>query len=150
MCYRRTAHADPKGAAAEPAECRDMRVPPAWSVRCPQVLILLDNTYIGRFWTTMEAWCAMMAATADGVRAASSAERRYTIACIHNAATTAQESSRQLVSLVSDKTPAQMRDILAKPDVAVTNNRDKEIFLPVVGQTDEHVRQMMAATRLDA
>ena len=109
-----------------------------------RVLILLDNTYIGRFWTTMEAWSAMMTATPDGVRAAIGSEKRYSIACIHNAANTPQESSRQLVGLVSDKTPAQMRDILAKPDVAVTNAKDKEAMLPIVGQTDEHVKQMMA------
>ena len=24
-----------------------------------KVLILLDNSYVGRFWTMMEAWCAM-------------------------------------------------------------------------------------------
>ena len=32
------------------------------------VLILLDNTYMTRFWTLMEAWCAMMTATSGGVK----------------------------------------------------------------------------------
>ena len=51
-----------------------------------QVLILLDMTYMGRFWTLMEAWCAMQTTTPEGVRPCKTdAEKRYTIACIHNA-----------------------------------------------------------------
>ena len=49
------------------------------------VLIILDNTYMTRFWTLMEAWYSMKNVSADGVKPASEAEKRYTIACIHNA-----------------------------------------------------------------
>ena len=35
------------------------------------------------------------------------------------------------------------RDILAKPDVAVTNAKDKEAMLPKVTQTDEHVKEVL-------
>ena len=36
-----------------------------------------------------------------------------------------------------------MKDVLAKPDVTrVTNLKDKDTMLPVLGKTDEHVRQM--------
>ncbi len=107
-----------------------------------RVHILLDTTYASRFWTLMEAWCAMMATTVDGVRAATEAERRFTIECLHNA--DPKFDTPKLIGFVSDKTPAQMRDILAKPDVAVTNAKDKELFLPVVGQTNEHGKGMMA------
>ena len=112
------------------------------------VLILLDNTYSSRFWTLMEAWCAMMTATADGVRAAKGSEKRYAIECLHNA--DPKFDTPKLIGFVSDKTPAQMRDILAKPDVAVTNAKDKATMLPIVAQTDMHVKRMMAATLLDA
>ena len=85
----------------------------------------------------------MKTATAEGVRAAKgSDEKRFTIECLHNA--NPKFETPKLIEFLSGKTPAQMRDILAKPDVAVTNAKDKEIFLPVVGQTDEHVKQMMA------
>ena len=114
-----------------------------------RVHILLDTMYGTRFWTLMEAWCAMKTATADGVRAATVADGRYTIECLHNAATTAELSSKQLVDLVLRKTPQEMRDILASADCAVTNMKDKETMLPVVGQTDEHVKLMMAATLTD-
>ena len=39
------------------------------------VLTLLDGSYSSRFWTLMEAWCAMMTASADGVRKALGKER---------------------------------------------------------------------------
>ena len=113
-----------------------------------RVHILLDTMYGTRFWTLMEAWCAMMTATADGVRAAKGSEKRYAIECLHNA--DPKFDTPKLIGFVSDKTPAQMRDILAKPDVAVTNAKDKATMLPIVAQTDMHVKRMMAATLLDA
>ena len=82
-----------------------------------------------------------------GVRAATTADARYTIECLHNAATTAEVSSKQLLDLVLRKSPQKMRDTLASADCAVSNMRDKETLLPVVGQTDEHVRQMMSEAR---
>ena len=33
--------------------------------------------------------------------------------------------------------------MLASPDVAVTNAKDKETILPVVRRVDEHVRQVL-------
>ena len=110
-----------------------------------RVHILLDTMYGTRFWTLMEAWCAMKTATADGVRAAKGSEKRYAIECLHNA--DPKFDTPKLIGFVSDKTPAQMRDILAKPDVAVTNAKDKELFLPVVSKTDEHVKEMMAVVQ---
>ena len=85
----------------------------------------------------MEAWCAMKTATANGVRAATEADGRYTIECLHNASTTAELSSKQLIEMVLRKTPQEMRDILAAEDVNVTNARDMETMLPVVGETDD-------------
>jgi ribosomal protein L13E len=37
-----------------------------------------------------------------------------------------------------------MSKFLASPDVAVTNKKDKVTMLPIVGKTDEHVREMMS------
>jgi len=36
-----------------------------------------------------------------------------------------------LTEMVRDKTPARMRDFLAKPDIIVTNAKDKVTMLPV-------------------
>ena len=114
-----------------------------------RVHILLDTTYASRFWTLMEAWCAMMATTVDGVRAATEAERRFTIECLHNADPNFDKP--KLISFLSQKTPEEMYTILSSPDVNVTNQRDKETHLPQVRKTDEHVKEMMKATlQLDA
>ena len=92
----------------------------------------------------MEAWCAMMATTVDGVRAATEAERRFTIECLHNADPNFDKP--KLISILSQKTPEEMYTILASPDVNVTNQRDKDLHLPQVLKTDERVKEMMAAS----
>eukprot|EP00900_Chrysochromulina_parva_P018416 jgi/Chrpa1/26576/Chrysochromulina_OHIO_Genome00013222-RA len=101
------------------------------------VLILLDGSYASRFWTLTEAWCSMQTATSDGLRPSTEAERRYTISCIHNA--TIETTAKGLEDLVSTKKPTEMYEILKKPDVNVTNAKDKEDMLPVIQKTHEHV-----------
>jgi hypothetical protein len=101
------------------------------------VLILLDGSYASRFWTLTEAWCSMQTATSDGLRPSTEAERRYTISCIHNA--TIETTAKGLEDLVSTKKPTEMYDILEKPDVNVTNAKDKVDMLPVIQKTHEHV-----------
>jgi hypothetical protein len=105
-----------------------------------KVLILLDTAYRTRFWTTMEGWCAMQQVTSEGVRPAREGESRVTVSCIHNAT----EKDREALLEMSTKTPAEMSKFLASPDVFVTNKKDKETMLPIVGETDEHVREMMS------
>jgi hypothetical protein len=106
------------------------------------VLILLDGSYASRFWTLTEAWCSMQMVTPEGLRPATlrpttQAERRYTISCIHNA--TDEYDAKGLVDKVSTKTPEEMYRILKKPDVNVTNAKDKEAMLPVLRKINEHV-----------
>jgi hypothetical protein len=100
------------------------------------VLILLDGSYASRFWTLTEAWCSMQTVTSDGLRPAE-AERRYTIKCIHNADD--EHDAKGLVDKVSKKTPDEMYRILEKPDVNVTNAKDKETMLPKILEIDGHV-----------
>jgi hypothetical protein len=102
-----------------------------------RVLILLDGSYASRFWTLTEAWCSMQTVTPKGLRPATEAERRYTISCIHNA--TAETTGKGLVDLVSKKTPNEMHGILEKPDVNVTNAKDKATMLPKILKIEEHV-----------
>jgi len=101
------------------------------------VLILIDGSYASRFWTLFEAWCSMQTVTPEGLRPATEAERRYTIECIHNA--TDEYDAKGLVDKVSTKTPDEMYRILEKPDVNVTNAKDKEIMLPIIQKTNDKV-----------
>jgi hypothetical protein len=105
-----------------------------------KVLILLDTMYRTRFWTTMEGWCAMQKATAQGVRPAKEGEARHSVSCIHNA----DDNDKRALLTMSTKTPTEISAFLASPDVAVTNKKDKETMLPIVGKTNEHVREMMS------
>ena len=105
-----------------------------------KVLILLDKMYLTRFWTTMEGWYAMQQVTTQGVRPATEGEARHTVVCIHNAT---QNDKRDLLGM-STKTATEISKFLASPDVAVTNKKDKTTMLPIVGKTDEHVREMMS------
>ena len=102
-----------------------------------RVLILLDGSYASRFWTLTEAWCSMQTVTSDGLRPATEAERRHTIECIHNADD--EHDAKGLVDKVSTKTPDKMYGILKKPDVNVTNAKDKETMLPKILEIDRHV-----------
>jgi hypothetical protein len=64
---------------------------------------------------------------------------RCTIKCIHNAAK--ETTGKGLVDLVATKTPEAMHDILEKPDVFVTNAKDKETMLPRILEYNEYVIQ---------
>jgi len=88
----------------------------------------------------MEAWCAMQTATVDGLRPARGGEKRYTIVAIWNAL----EKHRQaLEELLWSQSPKQMVARLARPDVAVTNEKDKVMMLPIVEKTEDRVREMI-------
>jgi hypothetical protein len=76
------------------------------------------------------------------VRPTTEGEARHTVVCIHNAT---QNDKRDLLEM-STKTPAEMSKFLASEDVSVTNTKDKEMMLPIVGKTDERVREMMSGT----
>ena len=66
---------------------------------------------------------------------------RYTIICIHEA--DLEFSHPMLVKKLSTKSPAEVATMLASPDVAVTNMKDKKTMLPIVAKTDEHVRHVL-------
>jgi hypothetical protein len=66
---------------------------------------------------------------------------RCTIKCIHNAATTKETTSKGLVDLVATQTPEGMHGILKKPDVDVTNKKDKEKMLPKILEYNKEVIQ---------
>ena len=65
----------------------------------------------------------MQTTTPDGLRPAKPAEKRYAVKCIHNAPPAFEMA---LEEMVATKTPGEMKEILAKPDVVVTNFKDKE------------------------
>ena len=113
-----------------------------------RVLIIVDMTYLGRFWTTLEAYCAVQKATPAGLRPCSDDEgKRYHIECIHNAPPAMKFI---LHDMVANKSLEQMVEMLARPDITVTNAKDKEKMLPVLLATAEHVKEMYKASAEEA
>ena len=49
------------------------------------MLLLVDLSYLSRFWTQFEAWLAMQHADTGGLRRAQGAERRENFVPIYNA-----------------------------------------------------------------
>ena len=101
------------------------------------VLILLDLSYMSRFWTSYEAWLSMQEPTAKGLRPAPPAKKRHTIVPIYNAT---ESLGRTLEEMWADKTPEEAMAVLSRPDVTVTNESDKIVQLGKLKSFDETVR----------
>lgn len=103
-----------------------------------QVLVLLDLSYLSRFWTQYESWLSLQVATANGLRPATDEERRSRteIVPIYN---TNSNMVDGLLAMWSIKTPEQAHALLSMPDVTVTNQSDKDEQLPKVLKFNDDV-----------
>lgn len=88
-----------------------------------RVLILLDNTYVGRFWTQFEAWLSMQAPSAAGLTPAEDEAPRYDIMPIYSAN---EASATSLKDMWRSLNPEEARKKLENKDVYVTNESDKD------------------------
>ena len=103
------------------------------------VLVLMDVSFVSRFWTLFEAWLSMQQPDPNsGLRPAVKGEERWEIEMIHNAS---QSLKEQLLAMVGGKSPAQVSEMLSKNDIAVTNQKDKKMMLEKVKGLDEEVRR---------
>lgn len=80
--------------------------------------------------------------TANGLDSTSEEERRDTIICIHNA--NPKYDPPKLRDMWGDKTAEQAYAILEKPDVKVTNLKDKNIQLPKLKKLNEFAKSAVA------
>lgn len=111
-----------------------------------RVLILLDLSYIGRFWTLFEAWLSMQAVSPEGLKPATPEQQRFDIVPIHGANNITGES---LKAMWATRTPQEAYDLLKEPDVTVTNQSDKTVQLDKLLQLDDEVREAMRATGME-
>ena len=102
------------------------------------VLILMDLSYLSRFWTQFEAWLSMQTATTGGLRAAPEDKRRCHVRCLHQAPPMFAE---HLYSTWSTRTPEEAHKYLQSPDVTVTNASDKVTQLEKLGALDAQVKE---------
>ena len=110
-----------------------------------KVLILLDKRFISRFWTQFEAYIAMRQASEQGLIDAPN-EARWTADVPYSTDPDSEESKfakAQLKATWAHCTVEDAFDKLSKPDIAVTNQSDKEIMLPKLRALDQEVKAMM-------
>ena len=79
--------------------------------------------------------------TVDGLSAAPLSERRDVIMCIHNAP---DEFSTVLRKMWGNKTAEEAHAVLEKPDVKVTNQKDKDVQLPKLQKLDTFAKSVVA------
>eukprot|EP00900_Chrysochromulina_parva_P008962 jgi/Chrpa1/18067/Chrysochromulina_OHIO_Genome00025503-RA len=110
------------------------------------VLILMDRTYMSRFWTQFEAYLSMRAITSDGLTNAldPQARARVTIMTLHDLP---PSMGTVLVDEWSNKTPEKAHAILAGQDVIVTNQSDKDIQLAKLKVLNERAQRAFARSR---
>ena len=104
------------------------------------VLILLDMSYMSRFWTQTEAWMSMQDASTSGLATASEENQQYAIVPLNNAN---EKVSETLIDTWAEKSAQEAHDILAQPDVLVTNQSDKERQLPKILKLNETIKQAL-------
>ena len=104
------------------------------------VLILLDISYMSRFWTSFESFLAMRTVTEQGLITSSAAEaERMTVVCVHNAT---NDFRTFLMSMWQGKSCEEAHDIVKRPDVVVTNQSDKETQLPKLLALNDFSKRM--------
>jgi hypothetical protein len=103
-----------------------------------RVLLVVDISYLSRFWTQFEAWLSMQTTSSQGLLAAPADERRCTIVCTHNAS--AGSEDEKLIKMWSHATAEDARKVLKSNDVVVTNQGDKDQQLHKTGNLNDEVR----------
>ena len=96
---------------AEDADFRDMLHNMDVMYLSSTVLLVVDMSYLTRFWTQFEAWLSFQSPATSGLGPASEASRRCTIKCILNADLDLE--GVKLIRLWSKKTPTEARALLA-------------------------------------
>ena len=106
------------------------------------VLILLDGSYMSRFWTQFEAFLSFRKITASGLGPTPLTERRDAIICIHNA--DSEFDPPKLRKMWGDVTVDEAHAVLASPDVTVTNQKDKDVQLPKLKRLNDFAKRALA------
>ena len=103
------------------------------------MLILLERSYIGRFWTQFEAWLSMRLVTERGL---SNVPRGGKLRC-H--ITMLSEAPLTLKAALQKDwrytTTEEAYETLKRSDVVVTNERDKNEQLPKIQELDGEARK---------
>ena len=107
-----------------------------------EVLLVVDLTYAGRFWTQFEAWLSMQTMTPTGLCStvhAPSNEKRYSVAGVLNAREMGATQLSILEQMWGTVTPEEAHEKLKGDDVTVTNQSDKTFQLKKIETINQAV-----------
>lgn len=107
-------------------------------------LLLIDISYLSRFWTQFEAWLSLRTPTQDGLLDNPNILERCDMICLHNAT---ENTKQQLLDMWATCSPERAFEILRRPDVTVTSMNDKKVQLRKITKLDADVRAVFAGTR---
>ena len=111
-------------------------------------LILLDLSYLSRFWTQFEAWLAMQSVSEEGLHPAVDISLRMTPKPILTARLEGGDAEANpfviaLKSIWAKRTPLEAELVLKQADVMVTNQKDKDVQLKKILRLDAEVKEVM-------
>ena len=111
------------------------------------VLILLDEDYMHRFWTSAEAWLATRACRPSGLMPAGDPKERCHIVVLPGSG---QDLADALMAMWADKKINEACDLLRTDVHVVTNQSDKEKLIPKLMKLHKTVQGAWAAAQEDA
>ena len=113
-----------------------------------EVLLIMDLSYVSRFWTQFEAWLAMQQTTDAGLSSAvgvSGGAQRYEVMGVLNARDMSEQQLEMIEKMWGTATPEEAHAKLSHKDVTVTNQGDKEFQLKKIKTLQLSVRLARAA-----
>ena len=113
-----------------------------------EALLIMDLSYVSRFWTQFEAWLAMQQTTDAGLSSAvgaSGGAQRYEVMGVLNARDMSEQQLEMIEKMWGTATPEEAHAKLSHKDVTVTNQGDKEFQLKKIKTLQLSVRLARAA-----
>ena len=108
------------------------------------VLVLLDEEYLKRFWTSAEFWLSTRTCTPTGLQPAENPEQRCKIVLLPGAP---RELKGAMIAQWARLTISQACDLLRLEEIRVTNQRDKDELIPKIERLDEAIQGAWATAQ---
>ena len=109
------------------------------------MVILYDNQYNGRFWPCVECWSSFQVATPDGLESEKlDFRRRATFVCVAASEGTEAQAQSFMEQQWRHVTSEEAVRRLLRPDLLVTNKKDKEVQVHVLKSLNKQVAEFVS------
>ena len=117
-----------------------------------QVVIFVDQKYMGRFWTQYEAFLSLHKATRNGILPKTLDEVEISVRFVEMGAAGAAGGGvkRAIIDTWRNKNVSEAVGILYEPDVEVTNLADKDSLLRRLPDLENHVMELFLEVQQEA